>query len=271
MNQFDSFFQYPFGRPLLSTRRSPAGKKPVFILGAYPSALHIKWIPPTMHIVKALAVDNEPEPFWDGSGELGLIENWKKQVGFQEEWGDAIPTNGFNGTSGSWLAEQVLKPLEIQREEAWITDCLYTYRLSARMKKRIGDTYRPIAGIKNLPPSNILPHPSEDTIVYEVLSKHLPTLREEVEAVEPDLVVTLGNAASRVFSGYLTHRNENRDPALLPTEGKERVLSVRGYWRRLSVRLWSMREANWLPLAHPAAPRPYQTAHLTWLQTLKRF
>jgi hypothetical protein len=44
----------------------------LFVLGAYSSALHVRWTPPEqtkLRRIKALAVDNEPEPFWTGDDE----------------------------------------------------------------------------------------------------------------------------------------------------------------------------------------------------------
>lgn len=85
---------FPFGqvsneRP---SRSTPAGKASAFVLGVYPSALHVRWTPPAWHAcrkpkpVSALAVDVEPVVFWVGVApdpEI-LIEEWKAQVGFVE-------------------------------------------------------------------------------------------------------------------------------------------------------------------------------------------
>lgn len=57
-----------FGQPVLPRRAVADGQRDVFVLGAYPSALHVEWTPPSPHRpVRALAVDNEPEPFWNGA------------------------------------------------------------------------------------------------------------------------------------------------------------------------------------------------------------
>ena len=58
----------------------------MYVLGAYPSALHVQWAPPaveghSLRPVRALAVDNEPS-----------------------EWGEATsPPAGTNGPSGEWV------------------------------------------------------------------------------------------------------------------------------------------------------------------------
>ncbi len=40
-----SALRFPFGRPVLPCKPSANGPRKVFILGAYPSALHIRWNP----------------------------------------------------------------------------------------------------------------------------------------------------------------------------------------------------------------------------------
>ena len=40
---------FPFGLQILARSPSANEKRRVFILGAYPSALHVKWDPPRPH------------------------------------------------------------------------------------------------------------------------------------------------------------------------------------------------------------------------------
>ncbi len=97
------------------------------MLGAYPSAVHVIWSPPRPEWgrVQALPVDNEPEPFWDGKDEAGVVEAWKRKVSFDEKrWGQVEPAGRFNGSSGEWLTKNVLEPLQVRRSGAWITDAL---------------------------------------------------------------------------------------------------------------------------------------------------
>lgn len=67
--------------------------------------------------------------------------------------------------------------------------------------------------------------------------------------------MTLGNAALRVLRELL-------GDAAAPTK-----LTVADYGTELSANLNGHR-VRWLPLAHPAAPRPYQVAHETWMTRL---
>jgi hypothetical protein len=55
-------YRYPFGRPV-EPRRSFRNRGGYFVLGAYPSALHVHWTAPSGAEIAALAVDNEPAPF----------------------------------------------------------------------------------------------------------------------------------------------------------------------------------------------------------------
>lgn len=89
------------------------------------------------------------------------------------------------------------------------------------------------------------PHPSEAQIVSEEIDQNLARLRRELTAAAPDVIVTLGNAALRVLRKPLGH-------AVAPTK-----LTVAGYGIELSAN-FDEHKMSWLPLAHPAAPGPYQ-------------
>lgn len=105
--------RFPFGSP--STPRPP--RRPtepteLFVLGVYPSALHVHWTPPTwanelqgVKAIGALAVADEPTVFWDGITPApdDLVAAWKQQVAFKEgdgpgQWGHVRQAG--NGTPG---------------------------------------------------------------------------------------------------------------------------------------------------------------------------
>src|SRR5919202_3164484 len=124
--------RFPFGQPVLPRIPSADGPRRLFVLGAYPSALHVAWNPPPLvaHLdgyrsIRALAVDNERTPFWDGCDAPALIDGWKAAVNFDPSWGTVHPPK-LNGTTGTNLSERVLKPLGVAHHDAWITDCLDT-------------------------------------------------------------------------------------------------------------------------------------------------
>lgn len=249
--------RFPFGT--VSTRRSPSadGPRPVFVIGAYPSALHARWIPPegsTLRQVKALPVADEPSPFWNGTDASDLVREWIATNDFDPAThGSFFPAPKFNGTSGKWVDDRVLEPLGATRESTWITDCLDTYRLSNGARKALTDTYDPARSRYGWPAWRLRPHPSEDEVVQESGSWHKDRLRVELATCRPELVVTLGNAALRVMGALLSAGPERLDPA--------------GYGTRLTVGLGA-HTIEWLPLAHPAAPQRYQEAHQGWQSRL---
>jgi hypothetical protein len=210
--------------------------------------------------VKALAVDNEPEPFWNGSDETGRIDAWLRTVNWRPEWGEAKGVGHLNGSSGVWLQEEVLAPLRVPPGDAWITDCLDTYYLSSGAEKRLRDTYdvlakRPEVG---LPAWSLPSHPSEKKIV-ELAAGQVDRLRRELATARPKRIVTLGNAALSVF----------RQVAKVPPKvGPAKLAMSTGYGSPVRVELPDLHEAEWLPLAHPGAPEVYQHAHSSWKRTL---
>jgi uracil-DNA glycosylase len=224
-------------------------------LGAYPSALHVCWTPPKGKPVKALAVDNEPTPFWSGDDEVDRIADWKERVRYDEErWGTITSAGKLNGSTGRALVTSILEPLGITQADTWMTDCLDTYRCSDEQAIRMFGRYNAFAHDCGLPLAILPEHPDEDDIASEAKQHHNKRLREEVRAASPDWVITLGNAALRVLTGLI-----DEVPAPLP----HRLVPNNTYGQVLEVRLLG-RNIRWLPLAHPAAPRDYQTAHDQW-------
>ena len=254
--------RFPFGRPVL--RRAPlgGGKKKVFVLGAYPSAFHVTWAPPLPYEeIQALAVDNEPEPFWNGRDERELFAAWKRAVGFEPgHWGKVEPAGPLNGASGRKLDDNVLAPLGVRRGEAWVTDCLETYRSSVDAAARLSDSYDPFARFRGLPASFVFSRPSENAVVQEALAFQKERLKAELEAAAPELIITLGNAALRVMDRLVEAPRGVAVPSQLSAQSLD-------YGRRLAVRHGG-RLVEWLPLAHPGTPKVYRRAHEDWVAAL---
>ncbi len=138
----------------------------MFLLGAYPSALHVAWRPPARKPVRAMAVDNEPTPFWNGADEDERIAQWKAAVGSRDgEWGEVTGVGDLNGSSGTWVDDNVLAPLGVGRDAACITDCIDTYFASEGGAARVADTCVPFVKTVGLPVPRLAPHPSEGAIV----------------------------------------------------------------------------------------------------------
>lgn len=245
--------QFPFGAPVASTAVEPPGKRSVFVLGAYPSALHVRWTPPTgsgLKAIRALAVDNEPWPFWDGEDERERVAAWAEQW-FDEGCGVVAPAGRLNGSSGRWVRDQVLAPLRTHADDTWITDCLDTYRASDGQHGRIADTYDPLAEELGLPTAKLGDHPDEDQIVREALDAQRQRLLHELEVVAPDVIVTLGRAAARVLH------------SLLELDG-EAELSSDDYGA-FTHAVFRDRPVQWVALAHPGAPTRWQAIHKQWV------
>jgi hypothetical protein len=130
-----SQYRYPFGRPVCPFEHSQRGRRPVFVLGAYPSALHVEWLAPNGEYVNALPVDNEPEPFWDGANERALVDAFKSELRPVGEV--TAPGLMWNGTSGVAMEKRYLEPLGHTRSDTWVTDCLNTYFASENVAKAI--------------------------------------------------------------------------------------------------------------------------------------
>jgi hypothetical protein len=222
------------------------------VLGAYPSALHIRWQALSGQEIRALPVDDEPEPFWTGSHERERIHAWKSAIGFDPAvHGTVGPVGQLNGSSGRALDTDYLEPLGISREDAWITDCLPTYHSSDAVAKAIAERFLP-ALPDGTPPPKLPPHPSEATIISNATdARRLEELGVEFEQADPEIVITLGNAAARVFA------------TMLGISAAPRALTVDGYGSTTTV----PDEWIWWPLAHPGAVRAipaWTSAHTAW-------
>lgn len=249
--------RFPFGAPVLPRGTEvPDRAYSVLVLGAYPSALHVRWTPPGGYgrPVTALPVDNEPTPFWDGdSAETQAeFEQWRQQW-FDPRWGSVTPA-ALNGPSGRDLVARWLAPLGYSREDAFITDCLPTARASDGVAARLADRYRPVVAGLGAPEVDLGQHPSENDIVTEALREEADRLTAQVRAVDPELVVTLGNAAARVLAGLGDERDlEARLRA--DSYGQERHVTIAG------------RTVPWQALVHPATPKAWAERHLAWAGT----
>jgi uracil-DNA glycosylase len=208
--------------------------------------------------IRAVAVDNEPEPFWNGTDEAERITAWRDSVGFDDRWGVVTPCGHLNGSSGNWVDEMILSPLGTTRQDTWITDCVDTYFESADAAARL-DASEMVDLLMQLGivARQHRPHPNESAIVRDAISAHSERLLTELYTARPDCVVTLGNAALRVL-GKLADV-PNTAPRKLSAQGTD-------YGRSLTIRVHG-RAIQWLPLAHPAAPQAYQVAHRAWVSS----
>ena len=248
--------QFPFGQPVLPRTPPETASRRVFILGAAPNAFHIEWKPPApFDRVAALAVDNEPQPFWTGADEAAQLEAWAKRVMWNPEWGSIGPAGELNSSSGQWLDEKVLGPLGFNRGETWFTDCLDTYRFTRGQEQVVVSKFEPFAKKFSVPWAGVaeaLKHASEDEIFNEVKEHQLSRLKRELRAAQPKHVITLGNAALRVFAKLVGIE----EPALLDPKAYGETMEVK----------FEARPMTWRPLMHPGQrSKAWQNAHSKWL------
>jgi hypothetical protein len=249
--------RFPFGARVRECGIEIPSPVTTFVLGAYPSALHVRWDPPpgTGRRVMALAVENEPSVFWDGDGAESCVEQWAARY-FNPAWGTVSAPRGLNGSSGAWVRSKVVEPLHAAwpHDSRFLTDCLTTYRQSRDGRDAIEDRYHPFAD--DHPPLKraVLPtHPSEDQIVIEALRTQRARLVTQVEAAAPAWLITLGDAAARVIGEISGWTGPGR---IRETEyGQPRDIRIVGH------------DVRWFALCHPAAPKVYQLKHQEWLET----
>ena len=248
---------YPLGAPLCPYDREDTSPRALFVLGAYPSALHVRWVPPGGgHGIRALPVDNEPEPFWNGERLAEHFEAWKERDEVSII-GDVAPAPELNGPSGTALDARYLKALDFTRTDAWIADSLPLYCQSEGVEKALARTkFSNLMLAQCAPVPNLPKHPTERQIITQAVSRHV-AIRDELAASRASTVITLGNAALAVLHAAL---DLNGRPAKLRRD--------RDYGA--PVELSVPHRARWYALAHPGVLEKnteWSQAHAAWEAT----
>ncbi|MCX6463451.1 MAG: hypothetical protein NTW05_07645 [Pseudonocardiales bacterium] len=252
--------RFPFGRPSCRREpRRPAGRAALVVLGVYPSALHVRWtLPDWSATVGALAVDDEPEVFWDGADAARRIDSWKSAVGWTSAWG-TIGAAGGNGSSGRHVAEHVLRPLGVAPADVYFTDCLPTYFVKngqGSQGERIRDVYdRFAAAHPGLCAADLPPRPREAELIRRCLADERDALLGQLTESRTAPIVTLGREAAYVLAGVC-----GADRVRLRADtgyGQPRAITVAGVRR------------DWIPLTHPGNHTPAWTdRHAAWVRSL---
>lgn len=251
---------FPFGRPVMPVEPRKSKANEAFVLGAYPSALHVNWTPRGSKNIQALPVENEPSPFWTGDDAAQHFKRWLEDIRWDDSWGSVqVADKRFNGSSGRTLRDKVLAPLGLSIDSAYISDCLNLYHMSAGVKARL-DTDIGVALEKLAREGRgLLNHPSENQIVTSALAGHHIRISAELEEAKPKVVITLGNAALRVLGRVvgrpelqtLTHDNSYY--------GKPIHINFAGHAIR------------WYPLCHPGQrDARYLLAHGGWADEVRK-
>jgi hypothetical protein len=209
--------RFPFGDPATPRPpRRPAGASAAFVLGVYPSAIHVRWdLPAWAHsehgpVVGALAIADEPTVFWDGDNDHELVAAWKERVGFRDgnetgEWGHVRGVG--NGTSGRPVRDGVLDALSVGVADTWFTDAInefYVKRGGAKTRQQgdvLDDVYAPFATKVGLLAANLPARPTPGALVRLAILEHRDRLRQELLEAASPVVVTLGEEARQVLAG----------------------------------------------------------------------
>lgn len=136
-------YQFPFGEYVRRLEQQDKTPKEVFVLGVYASAVHARWINGGQTVCQALAVASEPYIFWDGDP----IEAHKiiSEIKVPKEVGTLVlPNKNLNGPSSKVLSENILKPLSVTRQQAWLCDLLPESRLNPNQLRVISEKYNPL-------------------------------------------------------------------------------------------------------------------------------
>jgi hypothetical protein len=289
-SNFDGVF--PFGRPSTKrpARRPTSGSAEIFVLGVYPSALHVRWILPQWLCtndrseVKALAVDVEPTVFWDGSDAAARVEQWREVIGFREgngldDWGFVEPA-ARNGSSGDDVGDRVLKPLGKSPASTWFTDAVPWFfvkrapKTSAKIPSPpsqqadvLDDVYtRLVVHLAkrggHLPKWDLPSRPSIAQLV-DAASDRSAELRDEVLASRAATLITLGEEARRVATKLAD------EPGNVSSIPLSLAMSNDDYATKRELMIGDQK-VNWWALRHPGSrDRRWQDKDEAWRESAR--
>lgn len=258
---FDGVF--PFGRP--STERPPrrpAVATKAFVLGVYPSALHVRWSCGDS-VVASLAVDVEPTVFWDGADAAQRVAAWRRDVGFRSEWG-TISSAG-NGTSGDRLTTGILEPLGVEPGEVWFSDLVpwfFVKRQGGESRRRqqfeaINQDYAPFATRHGLPAATLPLRPTLARLSSYAVEHRRDVLRRELVESGTRVLITLGEEPR-----FVVERIADRVCGRVTQTLTARMT---GYEDSGSLTI-DGREIEWWALKHPGQRRTdWAALHQRWI------
>lgn len=249
----DPLGTYPFGQPLHPVVQTDRTPKVVFVLGVYSSAVHARWVGPDGGVlVRALAVASEPYIFWRGDGVDTILGGITVPAG-AGRLEPAAPN--LNGPSGKTLDDDILAPLGVTRDEAWLCDLVPHTCVNPRQKVAVDKEYVPRQAQFNLPAVDLPPVRKS----FADAARRQGVLDELVES-QAQVVVLLGDEPIR---HWLRHY-----------DARWTKLSDFGEYGRLHRGNIGGRTYQVLPLAHPRqvgglgshSPR-WRQAHAAWKET----
>ena len=236
--------QFPFGQALHIVHQTDRSPKRVFVLGAYASAVHARWIGTDgKDVVQALAVASEPYIFWKGQGAADII----KKISMPPKLGKLQPAEPqFNGPSGIALDERILGPLGLTRADAWLCNLVPHSCVNVGQQKVIAERYTPLAAQYGFAPATIPQVPEGDladaTRIAEIIG--------EMHESKASILILLGDQPMKWF---------------LSKAGQswKRLSMFKPYGRLHPICLDGM-NLNVLPLVHPRQAVKQSTSSDHW-------
>jgi len=192
-------YLFPFGqkvRRLIQQDRSP---KDIFVLGVYASAVHAKWVCDGKTVCQALAVASEPYIFWNG--DIGEASEIISHINIPSEVGKLLPANrNLNGPSAKILEENIIKPLGVNRSNAWLCDLLPESRINPNQYKVIQEKYNPLIEKYNL---NKVTVPLEQGDFCDENRRR--EITEEIKESKARKLVLLGDIPIKQYLKYVSN------------------------------------------------------------------
>lgn len=175
-------YRFPFGEYVKRLEQQDKTPKEVFVLGVYASAVHARWIRGGQTVCQALAVASEPYIFWDG--DESEADRIIRSIKIPGEVGTLVPPNkNLNGPSSKVLSENILKPLSVTRQQAWLCDLLPESRLNPNQLRVISEKYNPLIEAYGLNEVTVPPEDGKfcndarcDEITNEILESRAKTI-----------------------------------------------------------------------------------------------
>ena len=183
----DMEYYFPFGETVHRLVQQDRSPKKVFVLGVYASAVHALWKDDNGIVCRALAVASEPRIFWDGNPrETADIIS---RISIPEQMGTLEPAGAhLNGPSAKVLDNQILAPLGLSREDAWLCDLLPETRLNDDQSRILEKKYKPKAKSYGL---NEVTVPARPTIFCDKARSE--EIVSELEESQAETLILLGD------------------------------------------------------------------------------
>uniref|UniRef100_Q3ARI2 Uracil-DNA glycosylase-like domain-containing protein n=1 Tax=Chlorobium chlorochromatii (strain CaD3) TaxID=340177 RepID=Q3ARI2_CHLCH len=249
---------FPFGQPIKKVCQIDQSPKKIFVLGVYASAVHATWIDNNEKVlIRALAVDSEPEIFWRGANVKEIIE----QIQMPEGAGKLIPAaKNLNGPSGKALDDCFLKPLGFEdRSEIWLCDLVPHSCQNKQQEAALEREYRTRMISLSLPEYDYSEVPlklSNEVRQQEIL--------DELHIASPSVIITLGDEPLKWFTYKLdsSTKSQLKDYGISEdTYGQLHDISIDG------------KRMKHLPLVHPrqagrlgSHSNMWASCHERWMQ-----